>query len=74
MTGVYPDVDGLPLGSRWYTRGYGPERIATLRGLRTGSVTKGRRVYVFAIIESPPDSGQISELKADDFVNAWCRS
>lgn len=74
MNERYPDVNGLPLGSRWYTRGYGPERQATLRGLRTGSVAKGRRVYVFAIIESPPDSGIVTELKADDFVNAWVRS
>jgi hypothetical protein len=67
------DVDGLSMGSRWYTRGHGPERIATLRGLYVGAVPKGRRCYAFAVIETPPSSGSTEDWKLDDFVNAWWR-
>jgi hypothetical protein len=71
VSGGYPDINHLVTGSRWYTRGHGAERAATLRGLRTGSVSKGRRVYAYAIIETPPGSGSIEDWKLDDFVNAW---
>jgi hypothetical protein len=69
--GTYPDVNSLRLGTRWYTRAHGLERSATLRGLRTGTVSKGRRVYAFAVIETPSGSGSIEDWKLDDFVNGW---
>src|SRR5690348_16040819 len=43
---VAQQVNDLELGSRWYSCGYGPERIAIVRAVRVGGVPKGRRRYV----------------------------
>lgn len=61
----------LTNGRKWYSRGRGPERQAILRGLRIGTIPKGRRIRVFAQVEQPPGSGLVTEYELDKFVNLW---
>ena len=71
---VVQPVNDLDLGSRWHSRGHGPERVAILRAVRVRAVPKGRRFYVFVGVESPPDNGEVTQVRADEFVSCWWKA